>query len=295
MASGSRQRGGRPRKRLDSARREAGRRDHDGRLHVTTSELATGIADGAFEGIAQVTGAMECEHYAAAIAAMWDWARPVIGAEKAEAIGAGVVEIIGHSEHSFALPLLRGLAAVAERPINDFAYQAAAWLRDEAPRPSWLEAVGRAKVEGAARVGDPLNDDGTTILFDLRWPDGQRGGMGVFIDPRLDGCAKHILVGPTLDETIRLFGEDEGEDRQPIADLDVAEAARTVERAMAVSDRARTRELGETYPPLRGFVTRQLRNARSAAPRGRETGPDPGSRTATVTSCGDDPAKGAAK
>lgn len=273
MASGSRQRGGRPRKRSHSAPRRDDRRDRDGRLHVTTSELAEGIADGAFDGTAQITGAMDCEHYAAAVAAMWDWGRPVIGAEKADAIGAGVVQILGHSDHSYALAMLRGLAAVADRPVNDFAYEAASWLGDEAWRPGWLDAVGRADVGGAAIVGNPACDDGTTVLFDLRWPDGQHGGMGVFIDPRLDGCAKHILVGPTVDETTRMFDEGDEADLQPHADLDVSEATVIVERAMAVSDQTRKPELGETYPPLRGFVKRQLRNARRAAPRGREAGP----------------------
>jgi hypothetical protein len=272
MASGSRQRGGRPRKRV-SGRRVDARRDHDNRLHVTTSELATSFAEGAFDAVAQITGAMECEHYAAAIAAMWDWARPVIGAEKADAIGAGVVQILGGSEHTYALAMLRGLAAVADRPISNLAYEAASFQRDEAWRPGWLDAVGRAEVRRAARVGDPASDDGTTVLFDLRWPNGQRGGMGVFMDPCLGGCAKHILVGPTLEEAIRLFEEGNDGGHQSHADLDVAEGAAIVERAMAVSDHARMPDLGETYPPLRGFVKRQLRNAQTAVPRGREAGP----------------------
>jgi hypothetical protein len=245
-------------------------------LHVTTTELATGFAASALDGAAQITDAMACEHYASGVAAMWDWARLVIGAEKADAIGAGVVQTLARSEHTYALSLLRGLAAVADRPIDDFAYEAAGACGADAWRPQWLGVVGRTEIGGAALVGDPAGDEGTTVLFDLRWPNGQHAGMGVFIDPRLDGRAKHVLVGPTLEEAIRLFDEKDSADRQPHANLDVIEAAVLVERAMAVSDRAWSRELGETYPPLRGFVKRQLRNAHTAAPRGRELSPSGG-------------------
>jgi hypothetical protein len=253
----------------------SGARQRDDKLHVTTTELATGFADGALAGASEITGAMECEHYASGVAAMWDWARPVIGAEKADAIGAGVVRILAGSEGVPALQILRGLAAVADGPIDKLAYEAAAGVRADVWRPGWLSAVGRAEVGGAARVGDPTTDDGTTVLFDLQWPDGQHGGMGVFIDPRLGGCAKHVLVGPTLEETLHLYAQDV-DDPEPHAELDVTEAAVLVERAMAISDRAWSPELGETYPPLRGFVKRQLRNAQTAVPRDRELGPSGG-------------------
>jgi hypothetical protein len=40
-------------------------------------------------------------------------------------------------------------------------------------------------------------------MIDLRWPSGDGGGVGVFVDAA--GHAKHILVGPSMDD---LFGRD---------------------------------------------------------------------------------------
>jgi hypothetical protein len=264
MASGSRQRGGRPRRRGGTGARR--RRGSDGSLHVTTSELATAFADGALSDTTGVTSAMGCEHHASYVAGMWDWARPVIGDDKANAIGAGVVEILGRSEDIHAPAILRGLAAVSDAPINDLAYAAGAPAKPDAWRPDWLRSVGGAEITGAARVGDLVGDEGYTMLFDLRWPDGEHGGMGVFIDPRLDGCSKHVLVGPTLAVTVAMFADkgDRAHER-----VEVAEAAKLVEEAMGISDRLWSEELGETYAPLRGFVKRQLRNARTAVPRNR--------------------------
>lgn len=266
MASGSRQRGGRPRKRSRGGASRKAARGRDDRIRVTTTEMATAITENAFDGASQITGAMECESYASGIAAMWDWARLVRDAETTNAIGGTVIDILARSEHTFALPMLRALAAVAEAPINDYAYGAGTRARSDAWRPAWLHAIGSGEISAAARVGDPTTDEGTTVLFDLQWSDGQRGGMGVFIDPRLEGCAKHILVGPTLGETIEMF--ESGDDPQPHDELDVADAADIVESAMAVSDLLWSRELGETYPPMRGFVKRQLRNLRAPRPRG---------------------------
>jgi hypothetical protein len=128
-------------------------------------EIDEAAADIAVQAIAQaqvLSGPMEAEHYASHLAALWEGAKPVLGAEKAASLGCEVVERLGASSDPMAAAILRGLAAVADRPAGALAGRLSGRSPPEGVElPGWIDAIGESVAVRAGRVEDPTADDGT--------------------------------------------------------------------------------------------------------------------------------------
>ncbi|MFL5870197.1 MAG: hypothetical protein ACJ75R_03895 [Solirubrobacterales bacterium] len=234
--------------------------------YVEISEIAEDLATQAVGQGHGLSGPMDTEHYASHLAALWESARPVLGPEKASALGCEVVERLGASGDPVAAVILRGLAAVGERPPGALAARLASRPAPEGVElPGWIDSVGEAIAVGAGRVEDPTSDDGTIVMMDLRWPSGDGAGVGVFIDA--NGYAKHILVGPSIEECVDEI-EDHERQRWPLETLDRRHAADLMAAAVEVTEASPDARVGETYGSQRAFLRCQLRRL-TAVPRDR--------------------------
>jgi hypothetical protein len=121
----------------------------------------------------------------------------------------------------------------------------------------------------AGRVEDPASDDGRIVMIELRWPSGNGGGVGVFVDAA--GHAKHILVGPSIDECLAEI-EDHERERWPLEELPPQEAAGMIGAAVDITESSPEAPVGPTYPSQRGFLRCQLRRlvVPAAVPRNRK-------------------------
>jgi hypothetical protein len=238
------------------------RRDSCDGEYVEIGEVAGWIAHSVLTEARALTGPMEAEHYASHLASMWESAGSVLGTVNAAAIGHGVVDRLVDADHPIVLPILRALAVVAEQPICDVAADRAASVSPDAA-PSWVASIGEAKPARAGRVDDPTAaDDGRIVLVDLLWPCGERGGLGVFIDSR--GYAKHVLVGPTVDDCLDEI-EDHERRRWPLEALSLGDAAAVIQTAVEATEADASLSVGDTFVSQRGFLRAQLRRLRGIA------------------------------
>jgi len=237
---------------------------------IDLDELPREIAARAIAEAADVNGALEALHYASHMVWLWEGGRPVLGRRVADEIGLEVVERIAGALTPQALVVLRGIAIVAGEPVRSAAASRATALAGSASGcPAWLATLGSPEAVRAGRIEDPTADDGAILLFDLEWPCGDRGGVGVFIGQRHGGIAKHILVGPSIADCIEEIEGHEGE-RWPFEELAPAEAAALVRAAVNQTEAGDLRDVGETYPSQRAFLRAVLRRIEAeAVPRNR--------------------------
>jgi len=237
-------------------------------------EIAEVAADVACQAVAQargLDGPMEAEHYASNLAALWESAKPTLGPEKAASLGCEVVERLGVSGDPMAAAILRGVAAVAERPAGALAARLSGRPPPEGVElPAWIDAIGESVAVRAGRVEDPTADGGTIVMMDLRWPSGDGGGIGVFVDAA--GPAKHILVGPSIEESLTEIETHERE-RWPLEELAPRAAAELIGAAVELTETSPRAPIGPTYPSQRGFLRCQLRRLATTAVRGTAVSP----------------------
>jgi hypothetical protein len=239
--------------------------------YVEIAEVAADVATGAVAQARGLDGPMEAERYASHLAAMWESAKPTLGPEKAASLGCEVVERLGASNEPMAAAILRGLAAIADQPAGALAARLAGRSPPEGVEvPGWVDAIGESVAVRAVRVADPTADDGMIVMIDLRWPPGGGGGVGVFVDAA--GHAKHILVGPSIDECLAEI-EDHERARWPREELAPRRAAEMIAAAVKLTEAVPEAPIGPTYPSQRGFLRCQLRRlvpAPAAVPRSRK-------------------------
>lgn len=219
---------------------------------VEIGEVAGWIASEGARQATELSGPIEVEHYCSHLASMWESATPVLGLESSQAIGYGVALWLREAATPVALVLLRGLAATAAEPIDELAAEwsdAEAWGEEG---PDWLDSVGAAR---ATRAGRFESEDGATVLLDLAWPCGERGGVGVFIDHGIGGIAKHVLVGPPIEETVAELGRG---GPWKWEELSVGDAATIIGAAMERTEGESDPPVGDTYISQRGFLRCQL-------------------------------------
>ncbi len=239
---------------------------------IEIGELGRQIAAAAIDQADGLIGPIETLHYCSHTVHLWEGGRSVLGRETADAIGYGVVTRLAEVEDARAPTLLRGIAAVADDPIGIVAANALA-SGSTPGTPGWLRAVGSPAIVRAGRVEDPTSDEGTIVLFDLLWPCGERGGLGVFIDNARCATAKHILVGPTIDECLEEIEDAEGSPWR-LEELDPAAAGGLVRQAVDRTESDPGAPVGPTYPSQRAFLRVVLRRIEaaggSAEPRNSE-------------------------
>ena len=238
--------------------------------YVEIAEVAADVATRAVSQARELDGPMEAEHYASHLAALWESAKPTLGTEKAASLGCEVVERLGASSDPMAAAILRGLAAVADPPAGALAARLAGRPPPEgAELPEWIDAIGESVAVRAGRVEDPTSDDGRIVMIDLRWPSQEGGGVGVFVDAA--GHAKHIVVGPSIDECLAEI-EDQERERWPVEELAPRTAAELIGAAVEITEASPEAPVGPTYPSQRGFLRCQLRRlvSPSAVPRTRQ-------------------------
>jgi hypothetical protein len=90
----------------------------------------------------------------------------------------------------------------------------------------------------------------------------------VFVDAA--GHAKHILVGPSIEECLAEI-EDHERQRWPLEELAPRRAAEVIDAAVELTEAVPEAPTGPTYPSQRGFLRCQLRRLvpRAAVPRNR--------------------------
>ena len=231
--------------------------------YLEIAEVAADVATQAAVEARVLNGPMEAEHYASHLAALWESAKPTLGTEKAASLGCEVVERLAASSDPMAAAILRALAAVADRPAGALAGRLAGRPPPEgAEVPEWIDAIGESVAVRAGRVEDPTADDGTIVMIDLRWPSGDGGGVGVFVEAA--GHAKHILVGPSIDGSLAEI-EDHERERWPLEELAPRQAAELIGAAVEITEASPEAPVGPTYPSQRGFLRCQLRRLVSPA------------------------------
>jgi hypothetical protein len=216
------------------------------------------VAELAAAAAAEFDDALEAELWASTIAGMWRFGPlPDPGGDSDRLFGSALVRALEELGGSDAAVALRALAAVGADSYAARARAAAERLSaGDAPEPSWVLDLGRARPVTALMMCDDSFDDGRSVLIDFATPDAESHTLGVYIDHNMGGLVKDAFVaGPLAGVSAQLASGDGVVVRQ----LDLAEARARVERALDVLDHTLGPAVDKDVDRLRGFMRSRMR------------------------------------
>lgn len=259
MASGSRPRGARKRKRNrgSDARRRRGRGSRrEGAAEL--GRIAGELAERALADAESFENAEDLEHYASSLVALWTRPEWEVAEELTDALAIAAVSRIARAGGEPALILLRGLASLGDDPVDRLAQDAAAELAKRGVEgPEWLRCVGEAEAVAAKLIRERVYDDGVTVLVELSWPDGRSGAFGVYVDHNLGGMAKDILTVPSI-AAVEEIAEKAGEQAIYFEPTSLDDAAARIVAAMDLTDMTFEAPVSDDYRELDAYVTSQV-------------------------------------
>lgn len=150
-----------------------------------------------------------------------------------------------------AMMALLALDSIDYGPIGERAWELALSIADYS-LPSWIPWVGHADISGAMAASSP---DGDLVLIEAWRPD-ESHTIGVYIDHRLGGIAKHLGVLGPIDALLMDDSEwNEGESfMREMRVVDPAWACRRVRAAIELTDARLDPPVGERFAELRALA-----------------------------------------
>lgn len=260
MASGSRPRGARKRKRDHGSTRRTrpGREGSERSLAAGLGELAAEIVEQALGFAAELESAEEAEQCASTLVALWERPEWELPAEVSTGLGIAVVSRLARAGDRRALTILRALAVVAAEPVDRLADAAADGLAAEGlDGPAWLDAVGAAEPVRAVLMRERVYDDGLSVLVELSRPDSTRGAFGVYVDHNLGVMAKDILLAPSIAEVETLTAKA-GEESIEFEPTSLGDAAARILAALELTEMTLDPPVSEDFRAYRAYVTAQV-------------------------------------
>ncbi len=211
------------------------------------------LAKIAAKSVREVEGAVEAEHWASDLLAMWRH-ETLVGVDS-DAAFPGLVRAFVALGTPSALAALRALSAVGAPSAGAAAERlAGAGVRE----PAWVDDLGGSRPSTAVLMEEPAFDDGVSVMVEFAEPDGQSHTVMVYIDHNLGGIVKDAVVSGPLAEVLEDLQRAPDRAGVVIRDLALAEARGRVDAALEMLDHTFDAPVSEDVRSLRSLIEARM-------------------------------------
>jgi hypothetical protein len=237
----------RPRRKAQGGNRS---RAHADPLNGMLAELARLAA----KSVREVADALDAEHWASDLIAMWRY--ETLPGEDADAAFPRLVRALEALGTAPALAALRALSAIGAPGTRVAADRlAAAGVRE----PAWADGLGRARPAAAILLEEPAFDDGVSVMVEFLEPGGESYTFGIYIDHNLGGLVKDVVLAGPLGEVREDLERAPDRVGVVIRELDLGEARARIQAALDMLDQTFDPPVSEDVRSLRALLEARVR------------------------------------